>query len=37
MGIDNHRKKIQVFRLNTNWDRFLFSAKVLELIGFRRD
>jgi hypothetical protein len=32
MGIDNHRKQIQVYRLHNNLDKFLFSAKVLEFI-----
>jgi hypothetical protein len=32
MGIDNHRKQMQVFRMHNKLDKFLFSAKVLEFI-----
>ena len=32
MDIDNHRKKIHVLLLHNKLDKFLFSAKILELI-----
>ena len=32
MGIDNHKKQIQVLLLYNKLDKFLLSAKVLDLI-----